>query len=527
MKSEELRGKGFIIPSQHYNEHCVERSIRLIMRDKTVHDLKRGRFGVHINAGDKEVHFVLSRNMFTVKKDCVLTYGKNRVFLKSGMNISPWSFYVIIEHKYNEPQAVLMYQNESLKKKPPFIFVGDDYYELDEAPDRDGIVRKGLLKRKEQTIKKLYGDEVLEIIPKFKKFGIFPSNKDWKEQVYGAYNQYAPFGHKALESYEEDNIKWSMMFMKHIFGEQIDLGLKYMQILYQHPKQMLPILALLSGERETGKSTFGFWLGVLYGENKGEIKTKDIGEKHNDSWALKNIIVIEEMKGSKTTDLESLKGMVTARDIVIDPKFVTPYSIPFYGKVVIMSNHTKKFANIDEEEIRYWVVNVPPIEGKKNSQILKDLTDEIPAFLSMLDSLPEIEFDTGSRMYFTAEEINTDMLKKTQAASISGLRKDINIYLKLYGESIPSKKNLYFTLSDLYDAHWSRNNQISISYLEEVIKDEMKLTATAASRYIYNDTREIKTQVRCYSVPNLSWNNLTEEDKEAILQDQEDDEVPF
>ena len=43
--------------------------------------------------------------------------------------------------------------------------------------------------------------------------------------------------------------------MLHIFGDQYELGLDYLQILYTMPQQKLPILLLVSEERNTGKST--------------------------------------------------------------------------------------------------------------------------------------------------------------------------------------------------------------------------------------------------------------------------------
>ena len=47
-------------------------------------------------------------------------------------------------------------------------------------------------------------------------------------------------------------------------GKVLDeLGLDYVQLLYQQPTQILPILCLVSKKNETGKTTFAKWLKVL------------------------------------------------------------------------------------------------------------------------------------------------------------------------------------------------------------------------------------------------------------------------
>ncbi len=55
--------------------------------------------------------------------------------------------------------------------------------------------------------------------------------------------------------------------MRHIFGSQYDLGLDYLQLLYTMPLQKLPILLLVSEERNTGKSTFLNFIKALFEAN--------------------------------------------------------------------------------------------------------------------------------------------------------------------------------------------------------------------------------------------------------------------
>ena len=55
--------------------------------------------------------------------------------------------------------------------------------------------------------------------------------------------------------------------VRHIFGDQYELGLDYLQLLYTKPLQKLPILLLVSEERNTGKSTFLNFLKALFEAN--------------------------------------------------------------------------------------------------------------------------------------------------------------------------------------------------------------------------------------------------------------------
>ena len=56
-------------------------------------------------------------------------------------------------------------------------------------------------------------------------------------------------------------------FFAHIFGEQVELGYDYLQLLYLRPLQRLPVLLLVSDERNTGKTTFLNLLKSIFGGN--------------------------------------------------------------------------------------------------------------------------------------------------------------------------------------------------------------------------------------------------------------------
>ena len=76
---------------------------------------------------------------------------------------------------------------------------------------------------------------------------------DFSKPVVGTFlNKYAAISHTPGDG----DFPTIRTFVILIFGDQSDLGMDYMQLLYIRPTQKLPILLLLSEERNTGKSTY-------------------------------------------------------------------------------------------------------------------------------------------------------------------------------------------------------------------------------------------------------------------------------
>lgn len=76
----------------------------------------------------------------------------------------------------------------------------------------------------------------------------------------------------------------------HIFGEQYELGMDYLQPLYLHPVQKLPILHV-SEERNTGKSTRFNFLKALFASNVTFNTNEDLRSQFDWEWAGKLLIV--------------------------------------------------------------------------------------------------------------------------------------------------------------------------------------------------------------------------------------------
>ena len=172
-----------------------------------------------------------------------------------------------------------------------------------------------------------HGKEYLRNVPRYDNFCIDPNNLSYKPVIGNCYNLYAEFRHEP----EEGDWTWSDRIMQHVFGDQITLGMKYIQALYLNPDKALPILVLVSRERMTGKTTFLNWLNMIFGANMVVIAPDDLIGGFNSVYAKANIIGIEETMLDKAISIEKLKSLSTGKFISVNTKFVSQYKIPFFG----------------------------------------------------------------------------------------------------------------------------------------------------------------------------------------------------
>lgn len=434
---------------------------------------------------ETEVSFFSDENLrnptFKLIHKSVKVLKDNPFDIATGLEISKFMLLTACKFK-GDSFAAMSYVNFFLMKNEiPYIRVGGDYYKIIEKIDRYGGKNRLLKVWKKDEIKEDHTKALLKMIYKYDDFTLIPNNKTFIPVQNGCFNLYSKFNHdEATEDVLIKDIPFSIGVMNHIFGEQFDLGLKYMKLLYEHPTQILPILSLVSTERGTGKTTFLNWIQMIYGENSVMISPEDLMRGFNSIYATKNIIMVDETVVEKSTTVEKLKSLATAKTISISQKFVSEYSIPFYAKIILCTNKEKDFMRIDEEEIRFWVRKIKPVT-KLNTNIEKNLFDEIPKFLRFLSSLPEIDF-SKSRMVFTNEEIITENLLHIKEESRSQLYKEIEILIEDHFNQ-NNINEFYATPTDIKDRWFRTNNQISISYIRKVLKDEMKGLVHELTRY--------------------------------------------
>lgn len=428
----------------------------------------------------------------------------------------------------NNPVAAMYHViHEFYSADIPYICVGTDYYKVISHVDRYGITRSKLKLWKLSEIKPFHGKDVIYKIPKYDDFCLEPNNIDYQPIINNMYNQHSEFSHQP--DLYGGNYKWTRMLMKHIFGEQYDQGMIYLQCLYMYPKQSLPILVLVSEERQTGKSTFVDWLSILFGENMVIANPEDIGSSFNSSYSDKNIIAIEESRFESVQTTEKLKNLATQKKILVNAKHQQPYSLPFFGKLIITSNDEHKFSKVDEKEIRYWVRKVPSLTGKANHNILNDLLEEIPFFLKELIDLPTPDF-TRSRMVFTEDDIKTDALKTVKSESRSQLEKDVIEILQDIFYQSEKIEEIYFIPRDFKERYYKTDSRISISYLRNVFDTKFKFPKSdKIIRYKILDDGILEAGARTKSgVPYIVKRDQVKLIETRLKEQVEDeDEIPF
>lgn len=296
---------------------------------------------------------------------------------------------------------------EKIANDVQYLRIGTDYYKRCKMPQLDGGMEEVLLPWTRETIKEDTNDKYyFESIPKYKGFCLHPSHTEYKEVIDGWINLYKPIPAQP----KEGGIDKTMKFLTHIFGEQLLLGLDYLQLLYLNPIQKLPNLLLVSKERCTGKTTFLNFLNLLFGENVTFNTNEEFRDRFNSSWAGKLIVCIDEALLNKVEDAQLIKNLSTAKKIKLESKGKDKMLVDFFGKFVMASNNESNPVYIEPGEVRYWVRKIPVLE-QDNVNLLEELKHEVPAFLHFLQHRP-MATKRESRMWFNPQLILTEEFKK-------------------------------------------------------------------------------------------------------------------
>ncbi len=382
----------------------------------------------------------------------------------------------------DKSQCYSFIEFELIGETIPYIRVKCDYYKVIQKEDRYGTNQTQLVPWKKDEIKQDHSKTLLQSIPKFDDYIISPDNVNYHPTIKNCYNLYSEFPHKPHpDPVTEKDIPVTWNFLNHIFNAgtpdrpELDMGLTYLKVLYEHPKQILPILCLISKPRNTGKTTFNNWLGMMFGNNYVSISPEALTKQFNSNYATKNIITFEEAFIEIKAAIEKLKHLNTAKTIDVSQKFISEYSIPFYGKFILYSNKVLDFMRIDEEEIRFWIRPIPVIKGKRNTKIEDQLFAEIPKFLRYLLQLPPINFDNGSRMVLDEKRLENEALLAIKNESRSGLFKEIDLLITEFFDQNEAVKKFYASATDIKDRWFKGNNQISNVYIFKTLKDEAGL----------------------------------------------------
>ena len=303
-----------------------------------------------------------------------------------------------------------------------FERIGTTYYKIVRQPNAAGQLIERSIPWTIEAIRQDYGKDFLANVPKYDGFCCVPSHLDYQSVVGSFKNKYSPLSHIPTEG------EWLCIesLVRHIFGDQYELGLDYLQILYTMPLQKLSILLLVSEERNTGKSTFLNFLKLLFEANVTFNTNENFRSQFNDDWNGKLVIVVDEVLLNKREDSERLKNLSTTYNYKMEAKGRDREEVSFFAKFVLCSNNEYLPVVIDPSETRYWVRKIPKLTTD-DTTFLEKIRYEIPVFLHAL-TYRQLTTAEESRMWFNPSLLDTEALQRIIRANRNRRENAISLF---------------------------------------------------------------------------------------------------
>lgn len=222
-----------------------------------------------------------------------------------------------------------------MEEEVDYARIGKITYIFADMPTANGESTRVMIPWSHNTLAGDKGKKFADTITKYIGFCTVPMHVNYTRSVKSFYNLYEPITHEP-QAGEFPHIK---MLVEHIFEEHFELGMDYLQLLYTNPVQKLPILLLVSEERNTGKTTFLNFLKAVFQKNVTFNTNEDFRSKFNADWAGKLLIGVDEVLLDKREDSERLKNLSTAKLYKIEAKGKDRQEVEFIAKFVLCSNN--------------------------------------------------------------------------------------------------------------------------------------------------------------------------------------------
>lgn len=387
-----------------------------------------------------------------------------------------------------------------METKERYICVGTSLIKVVMRPLIKGGYAEEHIAWSYETLRQDYGRGNLPEIEKYDGFCVIPDHLNYR-RVHGTYlNQYEPLVH-APTAGECPNI---MQFLTHIFGEQIELGLDYLQLLYLRPTQMLPILLLVSNERNTGKTTFLRFLKMLFGKNATFNTNDDFRSQFNADWANRLLVLVDELLLNKIEDTEKIKNLSTASDYKVEAKGKDRREIEFFAKFVLCSNNERNPIIIQPEEVRFWVRKIAPAD-RDDIDLRRKMEREIPHFLHLLTHRT-LSTQQQSRMWFAPSLLETPALLKIKKYNTNKVEVEIASYCADIMERNGEERVLCCP-KDFLDIVREAGLRSDLTQIRSIFKDSWGLRSDKNSDYIFyhigtdGELFPMKRRGRYYEVP--------------------------
>ena len=355
-------------------------------------------------------------------------------------------------------------------KEEEYMRVGTTLYKVVNQPCANGGYEKKRVVWNNSTLRQDYGKNYLATVPKYDGFCTVPNHLKYQKEIEGFLNLYEPIEHKP----QQGDFSHIQSLMRHIFGEQYELGMDYMQLLYLQPTQKLPIVLLVSEERNTGKSTFLNFLKAVFENNVTFNTNEDFRSQFNSDWAGKLLIVVDEVLLNRREDSERLKNLSTTFTYKVEAKGKDRTEIAFFAKFVLCSNNEYLPILIDAGETRYWVRKIMPLQND-DTNFLQKLKAEIPAFLYFLTQR-ELSTTQESRMWFNPRLTHTTALQKIIRSNRNRLEIEMTELL-LDIMSNMNVESVSFCLNDLVTLLLYSQVKVEKYQVRKVVQEVWKLTS--------------------------------------------------
>lgn len=362
-----------------------------------------------------------------------------------------------------------MSTDETLRNESPFVRVGTTLYKIVNQPRLNGGYVKKRIVWNNETLRQDYGKDYLANVPKYDGFCTVPDHVNYRQVIDNFLNLYEPIGYQP----KEGDFSHIQALLHHIFGEQYELGVDYLQLLYLHPIQKLPILLLVSEERNTGKSTFLNFLKAMFCNNVTFNTNEDFRSQFNSDWAGKLIIVVDEVLLNRREDSERLKNLSTTLSYKVEAKGKDRDEIAFFAKFMLCSNNESLPVIIDPGETRYWVRKIHHLEND-DTHFLQKLIEEIPAFLYFLQHRT-LTTQNVSRMWFSPKQTETAALLKIIRCNKSKYEVEAAELIKEIMECMEID-SFSFCLNDLLILLNLSQVRIDKHWLRKIVTEDWKLT---------------------------------------------------
>ncbi|MDD2962114.1 MAG: DUF5906 domain-containing protein [Muribaculaceae bacterium] len=390
-----------------------------------------------------------------------------------------------------------------------YIRVATTLYKIVRKPLLSGDFMEVRMVWNYDTLRQDHPKDFIAQIQKYDGFCCVPSHINYKRTIGTFLNDYEPIEVVPAQG-EFPEIT---AFLQHIFGEQYKMGLDYLQLLYTKPLQRLPIILLVSKEKNTGKTTFLNLLKAIFGANMTFNTNDDFRSQFNSDWATKLIVAVDEVLLDRKEDSERIKNLSTARSYKAEAKGKDRNEVEFFAKFVLNSNNELNPIYIEQGETRYWVRKIPTLLHD-NPDLLSEMKKELQALLWHLQHR-QLSTVNESRMWFRHDLLITNALRKMINHNRNKAEGEM---LQILAEIMETEQlnELMFCVVDMVNMLEVSGLRVEHPHLRRILQHNWELQPTQTSQYYstytlrYDGSTERKTGTGRYYT-------LTKERLNAIL----------